>query len=198
MDLAERDRQFTDDDVLRVARSLRASAVVETSAKTGINVSLAFELVVQALLRSDPALDMRAELANLRSQRSYAKSTGRTANPLHWAQLYRWNAREKQLKAQIQQLGGSEPQQPAAKAAASAAVPTPTATTASAESRPRPPSLSVLPSAVYADFVRMFDQDAHSDCAIVVHGRRIRCHRVLLALRSAHFRTLFGADNRLR
>jgi hypothetical protein len=51
---------------------------------------------------------------------------------------------------------------------------------------------------VYDDLVRLFDvaDSPGRDLTLVVGGRRIHCHRVVLALRSAHFRSVFAPTSK--
>jgi hypothetical protein len=51
---------------------------------------------------------------------------------------------------------------------------------------------------VYDAFARYFDvkDSPGRDFALVVGGRPIYCHRVILALRSSHFRNLFSPSNK--
>lgn len=55
---------------------------------------------------------------------------------------------------------------------------------------------SMLTSSYMADMRQLIDSEEFSDLAFIVEGRKIYCHRAILAARSEHFRAMFSSGMR--
>ena len=169
-DVADAQREVSAAEGVQFAAEIRAPAFVETSAKRGANVALAFHEAVRAVRHRLPPKRLLTSDEAIRLQRvQHHQLYANPKSPLTWARRYKWSQEERKLLAEgasrVERLKALTPPPPAM-------------------FDPRP-AMTVLPGSVYDDLERIFDdrQSVGMDIVIVVAGdRRIYAHRVVSVL----------------